>query len=123
MREIYCEEKFFKLELLIEFINNHNIKVISIFPNIYNKTYQEYILIYSYMEEWFSLEEFLNWLPYTGIVFIDFILGFLYLVLGILAFMAVGALGLFVLGFLLITCYIWIPLLLVVVGIMKLCGL
>ena len=51
MREIYCEEKFFKLELLIEFINNHNIKVISIFPNIYNKTYQEYILIYSYMEE------------------------------------------------------------------------
>ena len=123
MREIYCEEKFFKLELLIEFINNHNIKVISIFPNIYNKTYQEYILIYSYMEEWFSLEEFLNWLPYTGIVFIDFILGFLYLVLGILAFMAVGALGLFVLGFLMMTCYIWIPLLLVVVGIMKLCGL
>ena len=51
VREIYCEEKFFKLELLIEFINNHNIKVISIFPNIYNKTYQEYILIYSYMEE------------------------------------------------------------------------
>lgn len=50
MREIYCEEKFFKLELLIEFINNHNIKVISIFPNIYNKTYQEYILIYSYTE-------------------------------------------------------------------------
>ena len=123
VREIYCEEKFFKLELLIEFINNHNIKVISIFPNIYNKTYQEYILIYSYMEEWFSLEEFLNWLPYTGIVFIDFILGFLYLVLGILAFMAIGALGLFVLGFLMMTCYIWIPLLLVVVGIMKLCGL
>lgn len=69
------------------------------------------------------MEEFLNWLPYTGIVFIDFILGFLYLVLGILAFMAVGALGLFVLGFLMMTCYIWIPLLLVVVGIMKLCGL
>ena len=69
------------------------------------------------------MEEFLNWLPYTGIVFIDFVLGFLYLVLGILAFMAVGALALFVLGFLLMTCYIWIPLLLVVVGIMKLCGL
>ena len=34
-----------------KFINNHNIKVISKFPNIYNKTYQEYILIYSYMEE------------------------------------------------------------------------
>ena len=69
------------------------------------------------------MEEFLNWLPYTGIAVIDFVLGFLYLVLGILAFMAVGALGLFVLGFLIITCYIWIPLLLVVVGIMKLCGL
>ena len=69
------------------------------------------------------MEEFLNWLPYTGIVFIDFILGFLYLVLGILAFMAVGALVLFVLGFLIMTCYIWIPLLLVVVVIMKLCGL
>ena len=65
------------------------------------------------------MEEFLNWLPYTGIAFIDFVLGFLYLVLG----MAVGVLGLFVLAFLIITCYIWIPLLLVVVGIMKLCGL
>ena len=53
------------------------------------------------------MEEFLNWLPYTGIVFIDFILGFLYLVLGILAFMAVGALVLFVLGFLIMTCYIY----------------
>ena len=51
MREIYCEQTFLNLELLIEFINNHNIKAISIFPNIYNKTYQEYILIYSYMEE------------------------------------------------------------------------
>ena len=51
MREIYCEEKFFKLELLIEFINNHNIKVISISQHIYTETYQEYILIYSYMEE------------------------------------------------------------------------
>ena len=69
------------------------------------------------------MEEFLNWLPYTGIAFIDFILAFLYLVLGMLAFMAVGALVLFVLGFLLMTCYIWIPLLLVVVVIMKLCGL
>ena len=69
------------------------------------------------------MEEFLNWLPYTGIAFIDFILAFLYLVLGILAFMAVGALALFVLGFLIMTCYIWIPVLLVVVGIMKLCGL
>ena len=51
MREIYCEEYFFSLELLIEFINNHNIKVISISQNIYTETYQEYILIYSYMEE------------------------------------------------------------------------
>ena len=51
MREIYQEQIFFNLELLIEFINNHNIKVISIFPNIYNETYPEYILIYSYKEE------------------------------------------------------------------------
>ena len=51
MREIYQEQTFFNLELLIEFINNHNIKVISITQNIYTETYQEYILIYSYKEE------------------------------------------------------------------------
>ena len=60
MREIYCEQTFFKLELLIEFINNHNIKVISVFPNSYyetrhtgNKAFkcQDYKLIYSYIEE------------------------------------------------------------------------
>ena len=60
MREIYKEQRFFKLELLIEFINNHNIKVISIFPNNYYEVRhidgkefkcQDYILIYSYMEE------------------------------------------------------------------------
>ena len=57
MREIFYEQSFFDLKLLIEFVNNHNIKVISIFPNTYSETEyinsrelkcQEYILIYSY---------------------------------------------------------------------------
>ena len=57
MREIFCEQSFFDLKLLIEFVNNHNIKVISIFPNTYSEMEyinsrelkcQEYILIYSY---------------------------------------------------------------------------
>ena len=57
MQEIFCEQSFFDLKLLIEFVNNHNIKVISIFPNTYSilehinsKEFkcQEYILIYSY---------------------------------------------------------------------------
>ena len=57
MQEIFREEVFSDLELLIEFVNNHNIKVISIFPNTYSKTEyinsrelkcQEYVLIYSY---------------------------------------------------------------------------
>ena len=57
MEEMFCEEVFSNLELLIEFVNNHNIKVISIFPNTYSETEyinsrelkcQEYMLIYSY---------------------------------------------------------------------------
>ena len=57
MQEIFCEQVFSDLKLLIEFVNNHNIKVISIFPNAYSETEhinsrelkcQEYILIYSY---------------------------------------------------------------------------
>ena len=57
MQEIFCEQTFFDLKLLIEFVNNHNIKVISIFPNTYSETKcmnsrefkcQDYILIYSY---------------------------------------------------------------------------
>ena len=57
MQEIFREEVFSDLELLIEFVNNHNIKVISIFPNTYSETEcinsrelkcQEYVLIYSY---------------------------------------------------------------------------
>ncbi len=57
MQEIFCEQSFFDLKLLIEFVNNHNIKVINIFPNVYFKTKgingreikcQEYVLIYSY---------------------------------------------------------------------------
>ena len=56
-REIFCELLFFDLKLLMEFVNNHNIKVISIFPNTYSVTKpmgskefkcQEYVLIYSY---------------------------------------------------------------------------
>ena len=38
MQEIFCEQVFSDLELLIEFVNNHNIKVISIFPNVYFET-------------------------------------------------------------------------------------
>ena len=57
MREIFCKQSFFDLKLLIEFVNNHNIKVISIFPNTYSETEyingreikcQKYVLIYSY---------------------------------------------------------------------------
>ena len=57
MKEIFREEVFSDLELLIEFVNNHNIKVINIFPNVYIETKcingreikcQEYVLIYSY---------------------------------------------------------------------------
>ena len=56
MREIFYEEVFSDLELLIEFVNNHNIKVINIFPNAYFETKgingreikcQKYVLIYS----------------------------------------------------------------------------
>ena len=57
MQEIFREEVFSDLELLIEFVNNHNIKVINIFPNVYFETKcmngreikcQKYVLIYSY---------------------------------------------------------------------------
>ena len=57
MQEIFCEEVFSDLELLIEFVNNHDIKVINIFPNVYFETKcingreikcQKYVLIYSY---------------------------------------------------------------------------
>ena len=57
MQEIFCEQSFSDLKLLIEFVNNHNIKVISIFPNTYSETKhmnkrefecQDYMLIYSY---------------------------------------------------------------------------
>ena len=57
MREIFYEETFSDLELLIEFVNSHNLKVINIFPNAYFETKcingreikcQEYVLIYSY---------------------------------------------------------------------------
>ena len=50
MSEKYHEQTFSNLELLIEFINNHNIEVINIAQNIYTETYREYVLLYSYME-------------------------------------------------------------------------
>ena len=57
MQEIFYEETFSDLELLIEFVNNHKLKVINIFPNAYFETKgingreikcQKYVLIYSY---------------------------------------------------------------------------
>ena len=64
-----------------------------------------------------------SWLPWTGIIFIDMILGFFYLVAGfLLGIFACGCIF-FILAILVMTCYIWIPILAIVVIIMKLCGL
>ena len=67
--------------------------------------------------------DIMSWLPWTGIIFIDMILGFLYLVAGfLLGIFACGCIF-FILAILVMTCYIWIPILAIVVIIMKLCGL
>ena len=64
-----------------------------------------------------------SWLPWTGIIFIDMILGFFYLVAGfLLGIFACGCIF-FILAILVLTCYIWIPILAIIVIIMKLCGL
>ena len=64
-----------------------------------------------------------SWLPWTGIIFIDMILGFFYLVAGfLLGIFACGCIF-FILAILVMTCYIWIPILGIIVIIMKLCGL
>ena len=64
-----------------------------------------------------------SWLPWTGIIFIDIILGFLYLVAGfLLGIFACGCIF-FILAILVMTCYIWCPFLIVIVIIMKLMGL
>ena len=64
-----------------------------------------------------------SWLPWTGIMFIDMILGFFYLVAGfLLGIFACGCIF-FILAILVMTCYIWIPILAIIVIIMKLCGL
>ena len=64
-----------------------------------------------------------SWLPWTGIIFIDMILGFLYLVAGfLLGIFACGCIF-FILAILVMTCYIWIPILAISVIIMILCGL
>ena len=64
-----------------------------------------------------------SWLPWTGIVFIDMILGFFYLVAGVLLGIFACGCVFFILAILVMTCYIWIPILAIVVIIMKLCGL
>lgn len=64
-----------------------------------------------------------SWLPWTGILFIDMILGFFYLVAGVLLGIFACGCIFFILAILVMTCYIWIPILAVVVIIMKLCGL
>ena len=67
--------------------------------------------------------DIMSWLPWTGIIFIDMILGFFYLVAGfLLGIFACGCIF-FILAILVMTCYIWIPILAIVVIIMKLCGL
>ena len=64
-----------------------------------------------------------SWLPWTGIIFIDMILGFFYLVAGfLLGIFACGCIF-FILAILVMTCYIWCPFLIVIVIIMKLMGL
>ena len=67
--------------------------------------------------------DIMSWLPWTGIIFIDFILGTLYISALCMITIALLILGAFILAFLLITCYIWIPILAIIVIIMKLCGL
>ena len=64
-----------------------------------------------------------SWLPWTGIIFIDMILGFFYLVAGVLLGIFACGCIFFILAILVMTCYIWIPILAIVVIIMKLCGL
>lgn len=67
--------------------------------------------------------DIMSWLPWTGIIFIDMILGTLYISALCIITIALLILGAFILGFLLMTCYIWIPILAIIVIIMKLCGL
>ena len=64
-----------------------------------------------------------SWLPWTGIIFIDMILGFFYLVAGVLLGIFACGCILFILSILVLTCYIWLPILSIIVIIMKLCGL
>ena len=64
-----------------------------------------------------------SWLPWTGIIFIDMILGFFYLVAGVLLGIFACGCIFFILAILVLTCYIWIPILAIIVIIMKLCGL
>ena len=67
--------------------------------------------------------DIVSWLPWTGVILIDMILGFFYLVAGfLLGIFACGCIF-FILAILVMTCYIWIPILAIVVIIMKLCGL
>lgn len=67
--------------------------------------------------------DIMSWLPWTGIIFIDMILGFFYLVAGVLLGIFACGCIFFILAILVMTCYIWIPILAIIVIIMKLCGL
>ena len=64
-----------------------------------------------------------SWLPWTGIILIDMILGCFYLVAGVLLGIFACGCIFFILAILVMTCYIWIPILAIIVIIMKLCGL
>ena len=67
--------------------------------------------------------DIMSWLPWTGIIFIDMILGFFYLVAGVLLGIFACGCIFFILAILLMTRYIWIPILAIVIIIMKLFGL
>lgn len=67
--------------------------------------------------------DIMSWLPWTGIILIDMILGFFYLVAGVLLGIFACGCIFFILAILVMTCYIWIPILAIIVIIMKLCGL
>ena len=62
-------------------------------------------------------------LPYTGIIFIDIILEFLYMVAICIIAVGLGVALVFILGVLFFSCYIWIPILAIIVILMKSCGL
>lgn len=67
--------------------------------------------------------DIMSWLPWTGIILIDILLAFLYIVAGCIIGVLLIAGAFIVLCFLVLTAPVWIPILAIIVIIMKLCGL